>query len=449
MRPGRTLFIAAAAWFLLGTAAFFSDTALLVWIIGGAAVLPLIVLDFAALLCLTDPLRLTRRVSPTLALGQPASVTITLLRSDAGAAKNTGGGFIRSRSLELFDIYPDGMETGDMPLRIRGRALARGERLECEYRVVPVERGPWEFPRIEALLASPLGCWRRRVTHNVSSTGATFPDFKKLAGSNIAGSLELTGIKEVRKRGQGMEFMGLREYQKGDSVKAVDWRATGRRSKFIVREYQEEQDQQLLFLLDSGYRLYRQENDGEAGRPRTQFDSALESAMLLSWVALKHGDGVALGCFGAEERWLPPRKGMSALPALMRSLYDVKSAPVPSSLFSALESALARLKRRTFIIMISNFREEDEESLSWILKRIERRHLLLLVSLREREAEELARAETDDPLQSAAAFAYLYTRRRLYKKWEHLGLLTLESSAGKLSSALVNRYLEVKRSGRL
>ncbi|MDR2143315.1 MAG: hypothetical protein LBP29_02985, partial [Treponema sp.] len=161
---------------------------------------------------------------------------------------------------------------------------------------------------------------------------------------------------------------------------------------------------------------------------------------------------VALGCFGAEERWLPPRKGMSALPYLMRSLYDIKSAPAPSSLFSALEGALARLRRRTFIIMISNFREEDGEALSWILRRIRRRHLLLLVSLREAEAEALARRQPqngEEALETAAAFSYLSARKRLYKNWEHMGLLTLECSQAELSSSLINRYLEVKRSGAL
>jgi uncharacterized protein (DUF58 family) len=258
-----------------------------------------------------------------------------------------------------------------------------------------------------------------------------------------------------------MEFMNLREYRKGDSVKAVDWRATGRRRKPIVREYQEEQDQQVLLLLDSGYRLHRLETAHGAfaascvpGTPAafTQFDGALEAALLLSWVALKHSDAVALGCFGAEERWLPPRKGMSALSGLIRSLYDVRSEPAPSSLFSALENALARLKRRTFIIMISNFREEDGESLSWILRRIRRRHLLLLVSLKEAEAETIARrrpAGGDEALETAAAFSYLAARRRLYKTWEHLGLLTLECSSRELSSALINRYLEVKRGGLL
>ena len=183
-----------------------------------------------------------------------------------------------------------------------------------------------------------------------------------------------------------------------------------------------------------------------------QFDSALEAVLLLSWVGLKHGDSVAVGSFGAGKRWINPRKGVSAFPVLMNGLYDLSSAPTPSSPFSALEDALARLKRRTFIILISNLREEDGESLSWILKRIGKQHLLLLVSLREKESELLAArkpATSDEALETAAAFSYLSSRRTLYKSWEHMGLLTMESSAEDLSSNLINRYLQIKRSGRL
>ena len=149
---------------------------------------------------------------------------------------------------------------------------------------------------------------------------------------------------------------------------------------------------------------------------------------------------------------MSPRKGISAFPVLMNGLYDLSSAPVPSSPFSALEDALARLKRRTFIVLISNFREEDGESLSWILRQIERRHLLLLVSLKEKESEFFAQRRPSGPeeaLETAAAFSYLASRRELYSGWEHSGLLTMECSAGELAPALINRYLSVKRSGKL
>jgi uncharacterized protein (DUF58 family) len=440
MKPGPGFFIAALAWFFFGAAAFFFEPLGAAWSLCGLVLLVAAVIDALLLRLLTDRLRANREIAASLALGKPAPVRLTITRSPRG---------LLLAGVRIFDLYPPSMKCGVFPAALDSKPLQRREALIFEYSVLPAERGPWRFPGLEFLFSSPLRFWRLKTAFPHESRGRTYPDFKKLgeaAGTDIRGILEKTGIKNIRKRGQGLEFQSLRDYQEGDSVRAIDWRATSRRQKVIIREYQEEQDQQILFLLDSGYRLHRREGD------YFQFDSALGAVLLLSYVALKHGDGVAVGTFGSQERWFPPRKGVRAFPDLMNGLYDLTSAPVPSSPFSILEEALARLNRRTFIILLSNFREEDGESLSWILPRIEKRHLLLLVSLRELEAEALAYrrpASAEEALETAAAFSYLTSRRRLYQKWEHSGLLTLETPAAGLSSALINRYLQVKRSGRL
>jgi uncharacterized protein (DUF58 family) len=348
------------------------------------------------------------------------------------------------------------MTTSAFPVKLAfqrdRKTLNRTDALVFEYSLLPNERGPWIFSGVEFLLGSPLRFWRLRVTHNVMSHGRIYPNFKQMArGTDIRGKSEKGEVRQIRKRGQGLEFESLRDYQEGDSIRLIDWRATSRnrrldgRLKLIVRNYQEEQDQQILFIIDSGYRL-----------PDFQFDSALGAMLLLSYVALKHGDAVAAASFGARDLWIPPRKGMSAFNGLRNGLYDLHSAPVPSSPFSALENALGRLHRRSLIVLVSNFREEDGESLAWILPRIERRHLLLMVSFRESEAETLAfpaetsKTRTDEEvLETAAACAYLANRRRLYRRWEHSGLLVLETSPQHISSALINKYLSVKRSGKL
>jgi uncharacterized protein (DUF58 family) len=459
MRPGPVLVALALGWFFLGAVGFFSDEVSLIWLVVGLCLLPVIVLDALVLFFLADRLKVQRDIPTSLAQGQ--SVTVQLI------IRRRGRLFLPFR-IVLWDLHPVSMECETFPAVLDRKLLATtadGEPLFFEYTLVPRERGQWFFSGTELLLASLCGCWRMRVTHACTSQGRTYPDFKKIkaaASNDLRGLLERTGLKNIRMRGQGLEFRSLRDYQEGDSIRAVDWRATSRRRKVIVREYQEEQDQQILFLLDSGYRLHRMEElrHHDGGRydvsrhdsSRVQFDSALEAVLLLSWVSLKHGDSVGVGSFGTGTRWISPRKGISSFPVLMNGLYDLVSTPSPSSPFSALEDALARLKRRTFIVLISNFREEDGESLSWILRRIKKRHLLLLVSLKEKESDFFAARQPDGPeeaLETAAAFSYLASRRELYASWEHSGLLTLEASAGDLAPALINRYLQVKRSGRL
>jgi uncharacterized protein (DUF58 family) len=471
MKPGPSLFIAALLWLLFAAAAYFYPFLLIFWIYAGIALIPFIGADFLYLLLLCDRFEIKREIAVSLAQGRQTKVRLVISRENAirksvqnkreekGKKQIAARLFLPSK-IRVFDLYPLVMECNAFPAVIDRWLFSKNPGgISFEYDIVPQERGPWFFAGIELLLSSALRFWELKVFHKCASMGKTYPDFNKIkAGADLRGLLEKTGVKNIRRRGQGMEFRDLRDYQEGDSMRDIDWRAVSRRRgmdgflKLTVREYQDEQDQQLLFLLDTGFRLHRRESGGLASGSRTQFDSALEAALLLSWVSLKHGDSVAAASFGKTTRWLFPGKGMNAFPKLMNGLYDLKSSPAPSSPFSCLEEALTRLKRRTFIILISNFREEDGESLSWILKRIEKRHLLLMVSLKEKESEMIANrqpANFDEALETAAAFSYLKSRRELYQKWEHQGLLTLEASAETLSPALINRYLEVKRTGRL
>ncbi|MDR3302518.1 MAG: DUF58 domain-containing protein [Spirochaetaceae bacterium] len=449
MRAGTSIFIICFALLALGGCAYFFPPLFMVWVLTLLAALPFVFGDFIMLRFFTPTLSINREMSASLTIGISASVRLTIARNAKGIAFGT---------INVFDIYDDHFDCDELPLSI---PYPKEGSLSVEYRVLPAERGDWEFSACEVLIDSPFQFWRRKIRYAVKTRGRTYPVFSGItSGTDIRSNHELSGEKRVRKRGIGLEFESLRDWQEGDSVRAIDWRATSRKRQAIVRDYVEEQDQQILIILDSGYRLHRLvngEDTGTSGIMLTQFDAALNAALLLAYFALKHGDSVATGVFGNTDRWLPPKKGMSALPHIINALYDVKSASVPSSIFSALENTLARLRRRTFIICISNFREEDEEELSRILPLLGRRHLLLMVSLCEDEAGALSNrnlsnspdTHDDDILLSEAASNYIAQRKKLYKKWEHLGLLTLDTSAANLSAKLINSFLAVKRQGLL
>jgi len=442
--PSRALFTAVLLYMILGCIAFLINIAFIAWFITSIALFSLFLIDMLLLLLLGDRLQARREIPSSFAQDEPVKVKLFINRT---------GRPILPSPIWFFDLHPDTMSTDIFPCKVGGiqrHTLTKSDTLVFEYMLLPNERGPWFFNGLQFLLGSPLRFWKIRVTHEVISKGRTYPNFKQIArGADLKGRFEKGEIRKIRKRGQGMDFESLRDFQEGDSIRLIDWRATSRnrmldgRLKLIVKNYQEEKDQQVLFIIDSGYRL-----------PDNQFDSALGAMLLLSFVALKHGDAVAASSFGAHELWIPPRKGLSAYTGLMNGLYDLHSAPVASSPFLALENALSRLNRRSFIVLVSNFREEDDKSLSLILPRIKKQHLLLMVSFRENEVEEMAFPENqpktnEELLQTAAAYKYLENRRRLYAKWEHSGLLVLETSPKYISTALINKYLSVKKSGRL
>lgn len=444
MRPGPGLLAAALLWAAGGLLAFLFPAALIWWAWGGLAFLALALADLLVLSFLVGRVVVTRRVPASLAIGEASRVKIAIALR---------GGTLPPAHVDVYDLVPPCLRHTGLPLRVRAKDLAAGG-IELEYGIVPLARGEWRISGTDILESSWLGFWRRYRSGGGPSSGKTYPDFKnvaRMARAELKGVASSVGLKARRRRGQGTDFMDLRDYEPGDPVKAIDWKATSRRRKPIVRRYQEDIDQEVVFLVDTGYRLHRPAGEG------LLLDRALDALLLLSWVALKHQDSVALMSFGADERWVPPRKGPGALPAFMNAIYDLESGPGASSPAAALEAALARLRRRSLIVLLSNLQEEDGESLSWIMPLAARRHLVLAVNIREEEfRSSLARgrgsgekSEGSEALERAAAFRFQRRRAALALRWESMGILNLETDAASLTPDLVNRYLELKRSGAL
>jgi uncharacterized protein (DUF58 family) len=206
----------------------------------------------------------------------------------------------------------------------------------------------------------------------------------------------------------------LSEYRAGDAVRHIDWRATLRLGKPIVREFQDERDQCVMLLVDCGRRM--RADDRSAAIGTTHFDQVLNAVMLLSYVALKQGDAVGAMTFGTpagQERSFTPRKGAQALNALMGQLYDVQPTPTHSDYVAAAQMLLRRQHKRALIVVLTNFRDEDSRELGHALRLLRPRHLVLLASLRERIVGELIR----QPLVSGDAYidvasAHLYEQSR-------------------------------------
>jgi uncharacterized protein (DUF58 family) len=262
--------------------------------------------------------------------------------------------------------------------------------------------------------------------------------------------LSQIGVLLRRRRGEGMDFHQLREYREGDSQRQVDWNATSRMRKLISREYRDERDQHIVFLIDCGRRMSA--TDLSAAH-LTHFDHVLNAALLLGYVSLRQGDAVGYLTFATETpRFSAPRKSGAAVSVLLNGLYDVQpSLAVPDYTQAAVQLS-AHLKRRALVIVLSNLRDEDDETLAPALRLLTERHLVLFASLREPTLDDKLREPVND-LDSAvthvAAVDYAYERQRALKRIERSGAMVLDVEPQKLPIALVNRYLDIKRAGRL
>jgi uncharacterized protein (DUF58 family) len=263
--------------------------------------------------------------------------------------------------------------------------------------------------------------------------------------------LQEIGIKTFQQRGEGTDFKQLSEYRYGDPVRHIDWKATLRVNKPIIREFQDERDQYVLLLVDCGRRMRADDREGRIGT--AHFDQVLNAVMLLSYVALKQGDAVGALTFGTppqEARSFSPRKGAHALNALMGELYAVQPSPTHSDYVAAAQDLLRRQAKRALVIVITNFRDEDSNELSHALRLLRSRHLVLLASLRERIVRELI----TQPLRSgeaaveiASAHLYEQSRRDAFNRLAARDALMVDAEPERLGIELVNRYNSVKRAG--
>lgn len=434
MRPTRRMLWVALAWLLLGVAAAWQPGLANAWAGFGIALLALAAWDWYGVR--SQPPPAAERDAPgSLALGVAREIGVRLA-NDGAVALN---GFV-------FDHHPQPVETEGLPKPLR---VPAGGWTRFAYRLRPLARGDHEFGRVEYLRRSPLGLWLRRGYTGEPQTVRVFPNFAAVARYALLATdhrLSQAGIRKRRRRGEGMEFHQLRDYREGDSMRQVDWKATSRQGRLISREYQDERDQQVVFLIDCGRRMLAK--DGEL----SHFDHCLNASLLLAHVALGQGDAVGLMTFGGHDRRVPPLKGGASLNVLLRAVYGLQPTLASPDFLGAAGELMKHVRKRSLVVIVTNLRDEDEPEIVAALAMLSRRHLVLLASLRERViGDALNRpVETfDDALTVAATHDYLLRRRKIHDLIARQGVLSADVEPDRLPVTVVNRYLDIKRSGRL
>ncbi|OQA31526.1 MAG: hypothetical protein BWY57_02322 [Betaproteobacteria bacterium ADurb.Bin341] len=432
--PNKPLLWLCAAWFALGLAAVVSPGLALAWKIAGAALLVVALADLFAGRQRRGSVSVSREVHHALPVGTWQTVYLRL------TAKVRICGW-------LSDRHPP--EFGDIGLPLFFR-LEPGRWLKAGYRILVTERGRQEFTAVDLRLCSPLRLWLIAETLPVTSSVRVYPDFARITQYTLLATdnrLSQIGVLQRRRRGEGMEFHQLRDYRQEDSPRQIDWKASSRMGRLISREYQDERDQQIVFLLDCGSRMRARDSE------LSHFDHTLNAILLLSYVALGQGDAVGLSTFGHEHpRYLPPKKSVATVNRLLNTVYDLQPTLQTPDYLVAAESLLKHLSKRTLIILVTNVRDEDDDTLGPAMTLLRRRHAVTLASLKETVLDELIEApvtDFDTALTRAASLEYLHARRRQTAILRHGGVQIVDVRPHQLPVALINHYWERKRAGAL
>jgi len=426
----------AAAGLALVVLAIPADGLLRVLLIANVGLLAVALVDVALA---TDPMRLDvrRSLPPVLALRGEGELTWTV-RNPTDR---------RLRVALADDLAPSLRAT---TRRLRG-TLPPGATLQTTTALQPSRRGRFEIRHLMVRVEGPLGLGgrqRRLERPEVLRVHPAFPSREEAElRINKARILEV-GLRSARGRGGGTEFDQLREYGVDDEVRRIDWAATARSGKAMVRAYRAERNQNVLLLLDNGRVMAGQVADV----PRVEH--AMDALMCLTTVATRLGDRCGLVTFDRTVRSvLPARAGRGQLGRVAEAMFDLEPALAESDYRGAFTQALARFRRRSLIVLFTDLVEQAVgESLLPALPLLVRHHVVLIAAVRDPDVVRWATQppeESADAYRAAAATMALAERDRAIARLRGMGAIVLDAPPGQLAPRLADTYLNLKARGGL
>ena len=314
------------------------------------------------------------------------------------------------------------------------------------YRVVPSQRGGFRLACVYVRGRSGMGLWNRDAKIPCDSEIKVFPDMAQLREYALlarTNRLRQMGVRRTRRIGQDNEFERLRDYTVDDNFRHIEWRATARRNRLTVKDFQANQSQRLVFMLDCG-RMMTNESQGIA-----LLDHAMNSVLMASYVALQQGDSVGLLCFSDQIHcYVPPKGGMKQMNQLLHAVFDQHPRLVESRYDEAFLHLRTQCSKRSLVVLLTNVVDEvNGQQVSRYLSSLVGRHLPLGVFLRDHSlfdrADWQARNETEF-YQAAAAAEILNWRHQVLVHLTHQGVLAIDSFPEELTAPLVNEYLDIK-----
>ena len=296
-----------------------------------------------------------------------------------------------------------------------------------------------------------MGLAARQHTRLLPAILRVYPPFRSRDEAELrihrARLLEV-GLRSTRGRGGGTDFDQLRDYQADDEFRRIDWAATARAQRPIVRTYRAERNQTVVQLLDNG-RVMAGQVDGV---PRVEH--AMDAVMMLTAVAGHLGDKAGLVAFDSQVRAVvPPASGRTQMGAVTEALFDLAPSLQAADYRGAFTHTLARFRRRSLLVLYTDLVEQAVgESLLPALPMVAAQHLLIVAAVRDPDIVRWSNEQPDDEVETyrqAAALATLADRDRAAARLRSMGATVIDAPPAELSTRLADTYLGIKATGRL
>lgn len=361
----------------------------------------------------------------------------------------------QAANLIIKDSYPIQFKVDKSILRT---IVSPQNQIELAYNIYPHQRGEFEWGDLYIRQLSPWGLMWRDWKIVAAQKVAVYPDLVGLRSLSIRLALENTGnLSKIRRLGMGTEFSELRDYGSGDDPRLINWKATARHSRPLVRVLEPEKEQTLIILLDRG-RLMTAQVQG-----LKRFDWGLNTTLSLALAGLNRGDKVGVGVFDREiVTWIPPERGQHQLPKLIEQLTPIQPVLLEPDYRGAVTKLVTQQTRRALVVLITDLVDQTASSeLLSALICLTPRYLPFCVTLRDPQVDQLAEkiSIARETLKSsengsnkniitaynrAVALDLLNQRQVAFAQLKQKGILVLDTPANQMSEEIVTQYLQLK-----
>ncbi|GAA4405830.1 DUF58 domain-containing protein [Nibrella viscosa] len=182
-------------------------------------------------------------------------------------------------------------------------------------------------------------------------------------------------------KGTGLEFSDLRSYQYGDDVRAIDWNVSSKGHGTFVKVFREEKDQTVFFVVDVSA------SQEVGSQQRSKLDTTREVCGVLAMSAIREASHVGMYCFSDQkEKYIKPSNTLKQGYQLIMTLFKLKPESVKTNLNDALLFTLNVLKRRSVVILLSDFIDQQYEH---SLKALARKHDLVVIHMYDKREVDL------------------------------------------------------------
>ncbi len=349
-------------------------------------------------------------------------------------------------NLKVIDELPYQFQERDSRFFLR---MGPGGSRVLKYHLRPKERGAYVFGALNVFVKSPIGLIRRRYKLPQEETVPVYPAFLKMRKFELLAAtnrLWEVGVKRLRRIGQSMEFDQIREYVIGDDQRSINWKATARRGKLMVNQYQDERSQQVYSLIDMG-RAMKMPFQG-----MTLLDHAINATLVLSNIAIYKKDRAGLVTFSHKvHSQLPASRRSVQLERMLEVLYRQRTDFLETDHQRLYSHMKRKVRQRGLVLLFTNF-----ETLSGLrrqlgfLRKLARDHLLLVIFFRNTELDEFInqKAEhTEAIYQQTLARQFVHEKKQIVKELGQYGIHSLLTAPEDLTVNTINKYLEFKARG--